>query len=137
MIRTTVKQDLKQLEKTKGRLPGVRTDYVNRKLEEIRQETVFSIGTPYPPASWAGEPPHRRSGRLRGSIKVKKAQVLDTGSRSTSHGYVYAGVHYAKFLERGTRRMAARPFMIRASEKVRARSLLYNQATEFATELWD
>lgn len=60
------------------------------------------INKSYPPASKPGNPPARRTGRLHSSIGfvVNGLSVI-----------VSAKVPYAAFLEDGTGRMAARPFM--------------------------
>ena len=67
------------------------------------------VSTPYPPASRPGQPPRRRTGRLMNSIVATVSQrgrsiVLSLTAR----------VRYARFLELGTVRMAARPFLMRA-----------------------
>lgn len=70
------------------------------------------VSIPYPPASSPGNPPHRRTGLLRSSIR---AEVVRGGfGFGRFYGRVIADVPYASFLERGTRRMAARPFLGRA-----------------------
>lgn len=67
------------------------------------------ISTPYPPPSRPGEPPHRRTGRLRASVAREV-----TWDESTVIGRVGSNVKYAKWLELGTSRMAARPWLRRA-----------------------
>ena len=64
-------------------------------------------------ASAAGEPPNTDTGRLIGSIRVQQA------GRATAE--VIAGVDYARYLEFGTRHMAARPFMTPAVEQERSK----------------
>lgn len=65
------------------------------------------LSEPFPPASDEGEPPHKRTGRLRASMSHevdKEALTARVGSN----------VLYAKFLELGTVKMAARPFLRKA-----------------------
>jgi len=61
-----------------------------------------------------GEPPRRRTGRLSGSI----AHEVD---RDRLRARVGTNLVYAKFLELGTCRMAARPFLRPALENTRDR----------------
>ena len=62
--------------------------------------------------SAAGDPPRRVTGRLSGSI----AHEVD---RKKLIGRVGTNVLYAKFLELGTRKMAARPFIRLGLENAR------------------
>lgn len=62
-------------------------------------------------ASAAGKPPAVDTGRLRQSINVQKV--------AEGHYRVGTNVPYALSLEFGTRKMAARPFMRPALERVR------------------
>ena len=72
----------------------------------------------WPPSSTPGEPPALRTGGLRGAID------WETGGGKTDRAYVMWGVdasriqpiaggsiNYGSFLEMGTSKMAARPFM--------------------------
>lgn len=70
----------------------------------IRAYIVRSISKPYPPASSPGEPPHARSGRLRGSVVAPPVSPNELVAR------VGATVEYAPLLEKGTKKMSARPF---------------------------
>lgn len=63
-------------------------------------------------ASAPGDSPAVDTGRLRQSIGVQKV--------AQGHYRVGTNVQYAPLLEFGTRKMAARPFMRPALEKVRA-----------------
>ena len=54
-------------------------------------------------ASSAGHPPNVDSGTLRASIRQARTGKLERT--------VFTGVEYARYLEEGTSRMAARPFM--------------------------
>ena len=76
--------------------------YVVRKVKEslaIAGPTKTSPGTP---ASLPGEPPRRRTGRLARSITH---EVTPTTAR------VGTNVKYGKYLETGTSKMAARPYL--------------------------
>jgi len=83
---------------------------VERRMRRASAEVVGDlrqrISTPYPPASRPGSPPHRRTGRLRASIE----STLFRDLRAIVARFT-ATVRYAKFLQHGTRKMAARPFM--------------------------
>lgn len=75
-------------------------------VADIRDDISEPAGTkpPFTPSA-PGEPPHRRHGRLRRSIthEVQRGRV--------SILRVGTNLKYAKFLELGTRKMAARPFL--------------------------
>lgn len=73
-------------------------DIVAKRMEARLQK---SLSIPYPPPSRAGQSPHRRTGYLRGHTKVTR--------RGRS---IFAHVpQYGIWLDGGTRRMAARPFI--------------------------
>lgn len=77
----------------------------------MKASTVRSISTPYPPASRPGGPPHRRSGGLAGAVDSKVSRqgrnvVLSVGVPAGSP----VG-RQAEALQKGTGRMAARPFL--------------------------
>lgn len=72
------------------------------------------ISEPYPPPSAPGEPPHRRTGRLRASVA---REVVREGSATV--GRVGTNVKYGRWLELGTSRMAARPWLRRALVEMR------------------
>lgn len=72
------------------------------------------ISEPYPPPSVPGEPPHRRTGRLRASVS---REVVWEGAQWV--GRVGSNVKYAKWLELGTSRIAARPWLRRALIEMR------------------
>jgi hypothetical protein len=77
----------------------------------LTASTVRSVSSPYPPASRPGQPPHRRSGGLAGAIGAK---VSRSGRSVTLSVGVPAGSpvrRQAEALQRGTGRMAARPFV--------------------------
>lgn len=66
-----------------------------------------SISTPYPPASLPGEAPHRRTSDLMEGLEFEvNEEELKVTIRST--------IGYGIFLELGTSKMQARPFLIPA-----------------------
>jgi HK97 gp10 family phage protein len=75
--------------------------------EMLADEMAASVGQPYPPASSPGDEPHRRTGNLQASITSE----LDAEALRVTVG---SPVEYALYLELGTHRMAARPFVYRA-----------------------
>ena len=80
---------------------------------EIKQSlAVGNIDSSSP--SEAGDPPRRVTGRLSGSIahEVDRVRLI---------ARVGTNVLYGKFLELGTRKMAARPFIRPGLEKARHR----------------
>ncbi len=81
---------------------------LNRSGDEIVRAVRESISTPYPPASGPGNPPHRRSGGLWRSIFATRRGDAVTVAASAPHG---------EYLERGTSRMAPRPFLERGFVK--------------------
>lgn len=65
------------------------------------------IATPGPPRSRPGSSPHIDSGRLIRSVEADS----DAG---TLRGVIYSNQEHAVYTEEGTRRMAARPWMLPA-----------------------
>ena len=65
-----------------------------------------NLSEDYPPASMPGQSPHRRTGNLQASVEVKKPQPLKR--------LVGSSAAYAKFLEFGTSKMAARPWALKS-----------------------
>lgn len=86
--------------------------------EVVRADAVRSIRTPYPPASTPGEPPHTRSGAsgLLGSVFC---QVRATASKPSA--IIGTALKYGLFLEIGTSKMAARPWLRPALTKTMER----------------
>lgn len=94
---------------------------------EMGEAVADTMNARYPPASVAGEPPHIRTGKLKGSV----------------HGVVAGGkirirmVPYGAHLEKGTRKMAARPFVkptIFGKGRVRAWKARFVELAERFTE---
>ena len=85
-------------------------------LRDVVQE---SLNTAYPPASVAGEPPHRRTGQLQRGVTITPARVEGLSLRAAV-GVDLALVPYAADLELGfvgsdaagkTHHLAPRPFL--------------------------
>ena len=74
-------------------------------VRKVKQSLAIAGPTktrPHTPASRAGQPPHRRTGKLARSITH---EVTKTTAR------VGTNVKYGKFRETGTSTMAARPYL--------------------------
>lgn len=77
-----------------------------RAADRIKRAIRRTINIPFPPASQPGEPPHRRTGNLRRNVEWwqnRKTLTVQVG--------VTVDAPYGLFLEFGTRKMAARPFI--------------------------
>lgn len=136
MIKVKLIQDLKKLEELKGKIPQVRERYTRTKAQEVVFEMKYRlIITFYPPASAPGDPPHIRTGNLKRSIE--RGETKTSGTESVTLISIGKGLNrdYAKFLEFGTRYMAARPFISPAFAAVMARSR--NSATIFSKMLFE
>ena len=70
----------------------------------LKNKIKAEIGTKYPPASSAGTPPHLRTGELRRSM----AHEVDNNELI---GRVGSNKKYSGYLERGTGKMAKRPYL--------------------------
>lgn len=84
---------------------------LHRAAITLKNEIKVNISDPSPPASTEGNPPHKDTGRLRASI----SHEVDDTSRAARVG---TNVTYGKFLELGTKRMGARPFIRAAFDKL-------------------
>ncbi len=74
-------------------------------------------------ASAPGEPPARRSGKLREAWSMNVS-----GGSGFCHVELISDTHYAKYLENGTSRMARRPFVHKIAEKATPEILkIYNE----------
>jgi HK97 gp10 family phage protein len=81
-------------------------DRLGSAAEVIATAMRNNLSTDYPPASSPGESPHRRRGNLQAEVHVEKPGPLVRRIGSS--------VKYAAFLELGTRKMAARPFLLKS-----------------------
>lgn len=73
--------------------------------EPIQMYLETKVNIPYPPPSEPGQPAHRRTGKYKRAWSVKPKGLLLT---------ILNPVKYAKFLEWGTKYMAARPALTQA-----------------------
>jgi len=78
----------------------------------VQNRAKVLLSTAYPPPSSAGEPPHRRTGRLRASVtsEVDEAELT---------ARVGSDLPVARWLELGTSRMPPRPWLRRALAECR------------------
>lgn len=91
--------------------------------EASRMKAVIQlrISKPYPPESRPGRPPHMRTTRLRRSVSVTTSRQSKVLQPTVS---INVKAPYSSFLERGTKRMKKRPFILSTlkMEKSRMRS---------------
>ena len=74
--------------------------------EALERQVKTRVADPFPPASRPGQPPHRRTGALQRGIQTTARLLVNRVRISLT-----AAAHYARFLQRGTRKMARRPFV--------------------------
>lgn len=91
-----------------GRDGAVARDLAARAVR-VESAAKLSLNNSFPPPSAPGEPPHKRSSRLFTSITWQLGE-----DALGLYAIVGTNVEYAEFLEIGTDRMAARPFLRRA-----------------------
>lgn len=84
---------------------GVARD-LSRRAVAVESRAKTLLNDSFPPPSSPGEPPHKRSARLQTSI----TWALGEDSLGV-YAEVGTNVEYAIYLELGTDRMAARPFL--------------------------
>src|SRR5262245_12863773 len=75
----------------------------------VTSEMRRRLSTPGPEASAPGDYPHAQSGRLRAAVTFEADPADDSIS-------IIVPVDYAGFLEHGTSKMEARPFVLRTVE---------------------
>ncbi len=75
----------------------------SRSVDRIKSE----LSGPYPPASSPGQPPHTRTGELQAKMKHK----VSISGYYDVYLRVYNTAPHADWLEFGTEKMAARPFL--------------------------
>lgn len=73
----------------------------------LHRRAVDVVNTPYPPASSPGQPPHRRSRTLQRGLTVWITRGV--GTVVMHMGWRNNDPVYARFLAKGTARMAPRP----------------------------
>lgn len=85
------------------------TGGVGQAAQDLKASLQVLIGIQGPPRSKPGEPPHRDTGALQASIEVNgPAEQGDAVFAS-----VGTALEYGRYLEFGTSRMAARPWLSR------------------------
>jgi hypothetical protein len=89
-----------------SRARGVMLARAQNAAEAAEQQVKARLGEAHPPASAPGQPPRRRTGALQRSIV---GAVRATVARIRVQ--VSAAAPYARMLQQGTRKMAARPFL--------------------------
>jgi len=100
-----------------GEVQGQMKQNMTRACLHLRGVVINSIGEPGPPAgppSAKGDPPHKRIGHLRRNIDWEV-------SPSGLEGRVGTNVEYGRYLEKGTRTMAMRPYLRPALDKEQRR----------------
>jgi HK97 gp10 family phage protein len=91
---------------------GTAAERVEKAAILLKNAVKEELSTAYSgKASAEGEPPHKRTGRLRASINHEVDKAKATARVGTN-------LKYGKFLELGTRKMAARPFLTSTLQKL-------------------
>jgi hypothetical protein len=118
--------DTRRLQQLIGSLPGAVDDALNAAAHEALAQIQLSFNTSPAGetythgsiehvASAPGYPPNVDTGTLRASMRAEKAGPLEY--------QVMDGVEYGVYLELGTERVAARPFVTPVIEDMRAGEL--------------
>jgi hypothetical protein len=119
---TITRVDLRRMQQIARDLPDALDDALNATAHEALAEIVLSFGSgpagrTYTHegvshvASSPGHPPNVDTGALRASMRAEKTGSLEY--------QVMDGVEYGVYLELGTERMAARPFVTPVIEQMR------------------
>ena len=119
---TITRVDLRRMQQIARDLPDALDDALNATAHEALAEIVLSFGSgpagrTYTHegvshvASSPGHPPNVDTGALRASMRAEKTGSLEY--------QVMDGVEYGVYLELGTERMAARPFVAPVIEQMR------------------
>jgi|GEM_PF-2750215 len=77
------------------------------------------VNTPYPPASKPGEPPHKRTGNLQAGITNEQSESVESIDTKIVARRAEGNPKVPGWLEFGTKKMAARPFMRPAKNRAR------------------
>lgn len=102
--------DTKILDKFNEKAPGLADSAVQVLLDEMIQDIDAHWSGFYPPASSPGEPPAIRTETLKKSAEKKRFNATTWGVRYLTP--------YANFLEFGTFKMRARPFVRPAQMRI-------------------
>lgn len=100
----------------KKQIQAEKVKNVERAAITFQNEVKRAISEPSPPASEPGQPPHKDTGRLRASI----SREVDRAEPSARVG---TNLPYGKWLELGTRKMAARSFLVSTFQRIQGRLL--------------
>lgn len=107
------------LQKTTRRLTLAFEGFLKRTLTGVRHGRLYRRGSRVHVASAPGEPPAVDTGFLRNSVRALRAVAIRVSPvRVLAIGEVRVGAEYGFYLERGTRRMAARPWVRRTFDEV-------------------
>lgn len=91
------------------------TQRMPRAMEAIGIRTVGAItqtlDTPYPPSSKAGESPHKRTGNLQAGVEHAESVQGDEYVTRITSNRAQGSPDVPIYLELGTSKMAARPYM--------------------------
>lgn len=87
------------------------TKALDQMMNEMTAAIKKKITKPYPPASVPGRPPHRRTGFLH-----DRTEVIRKGRK-----FIIRTPQYGVWLDGGTRKMAARPFILTTIEDQKKR----------------
>lgn len=101
MARFVVEVDVRKMQQLANELPGKLSEALHAVSEEVTGDIVLSFGVS---PSAEGQPPGVDTGALRASMRWEPESELST--------VVMDGVEYGIYLEGGTERMAARPFIV-------------------------
>lgn len=88
-------------------MPGFMESIGIRATGEITQE----LDTMYPPASKPGESPHKRTGSLQAGVSHVESNDGDEYATTITSRRAEGNPMVPTFLEFGTKKMAARPYM--------------------------
>ena len=120
-IDISAKLDTRGFDRVLRNGPDRMDEATQRVAKEVLDDVREHWSGVYPPASTAGKPPAIRSGKLHRSGRVRAGSTKGW----TMQYRVVFEVGYAQFLEKGTQRMAERPFLkpaiIRARKNVKKR----------------
>lgn len=110
MIQLSIRADLSGLEDIENNLPSNVTQATRMMADDAVHIAKANMSTPYPPSGDVGDYPAMRTGNLRDSVQVSGQGRLPSG-RFTYGTTITADTPYAVYVEKGTSRMGARPYL--------------------------